>query len=113
VTSGDHVGQHQSQSGGLGIVLSIKRQLKLPALDLRDATAVVQSLDDGIVVTSGNLIMDGREEVGPGLDCGVVFQGQALIPWMSVIDDVKFAVSSRWPDWSKQKIKTQAPYKTY
>jgi cyanase len=34
----------------------------------------------------------------------VVFQSHALMPWMSVLGNVAFAVKSKWPDWSKQKI---------
>ncbi|PKO33984.1 MAG: nitrate/sulfonate/bicarbonate ABC transporter ATP-binding protein [Betaproteobacteria bacterium HGW-Betaproteobacteria-7] len=71
-------------------------------------TTILNALAGLETATSGNLIMDGREVVGPGLDRGVVFQGHALMPWMSVIENVKFAVRSRWPDWSKQEIEAQA-----
>jgi ABC-type multidrug transport system ATPase subunit len=48
--------------------------------------------------------MDGREVRGPSLDRGVVFQSHALMPWMSVLGNVAFAVKSKWPDWSKEKV---------
>lgn len=54
--------------------------------------------------SAGNVIMDGREVIGPSLDRGVVFQGHALMPWMSVLANVAFAVKSRWPDWPKEKV---------
>ncbi|MBK7767064.1 MAG: ABC transporter ATP-binding protein [Sulfuritalea sp.] len=53
--------------------------------------------------TAGNAIMDGREVKGPSLDCGVVFQSHALMPWMTVLGNVVFAVKSKWPDWSRAK----------
>ncbi len=52
----------------------------------------------------GNVIMDNREVSGPSLDRGVVFQGHALMPWLSVMSNIAFAVKSRWPEWSKEKI---------
>ncbi|GAB2181094.1 ABC transporter ATP-binding protein [Denitratisoma sp. agr-D3] len=54
--------------------------------------------------SGGTVIMDNREVQGPSLDRGVVFQSHALMPWMSVLGNVAFAVKSRWPDWSKAKI---------
>ncbi|MCX7163990.1 MAG: ABC transporter ATP-binding protein [Betaproteobacteria bacterium] len=54
--------------------------------------------------TAGDAFMDGREVKGPSLDRGVVFQSHALMPWMSVLGNVAFAVKSKWPDWSRDKI---------
>jgi nitrate/nitrite transport system ATP-binding protein len=54
--------------------------------------------------SAGNVIMDGREVIGPSLDRGVVFQSHALMPWMTVLGNVAFAVKSKWPDWSKDKV---------
>jgi nitrate/nitrite transport system ATP-binding protein len=71
-------------------------------------TTILNALAGLETASGGNLIMDGREVIGPGLDRGVVFQGHALMPWMSVIDNVKFAVRSRWPDWSKAQVGAQA-----
>jgi len=54
--------------------------------------------------TEGFVFMDGREVAGPGLERGVVFQGHALMPWMTVLGNVSFAVRSRWPEWSRAKV---------
>ena len=58
--------------------------------------------------SAGNAFMDQREVKGPSLDRGVVFQSHALMPWMSVLGNVAFAVKSKWPDWSKDKIAEHA-----
>ena len=54
--------------------------------------------------SGGYVIMDGREVRGPSLDRGVVFQGHALMPWMTVLGNVAFAVKSRRPEWRKDKV---------
>ncbi|MEK7360725.1 MAG: ABC transporter ATP-binding protein [Pseudomonadota bacterium] len=54
--------------------------------------------------SAGYVIMDGREVKGPSLDRGVVFQSHALMPWMTVLGNVAFAVKSRWPDWPRDKV---------
>jgi nitrate/nitrite transport system ATP-binding protein len=54
--------------------------------------------------TDGALFMEGQEIGGPALERGVVFQNYSLLPWMSALSNVKFAVRARWPNWSKQQI---------
>lgn len=54
--------------------------------------------------SSGTVIMNNREVTGPGLDRGVVFQGHALMPWLTVEANIAFAVRSRHPDWSRRQI---------
>jgi len=54
--------------------------------------------------TSGHVFMDGRAVEGPGLERGVVFQTHALMPWLSVGNNIAFAVRSRWPDWSEAQV---------
>ena len=44
--------------------------------------------------SAGHVFMDGREVAGPSLDRGVVFQGHALMPWLSVRSNIAFAVRS-------------------
>ncbi|KAB2310053.1 ABC transporter ATP-binding protein [Betaproteobacteria bacterium SCN2] len=60
--------------------------------------------------SSGNVFMDGREVSGPSLDRGVIFQSHALMPWLTVLENVSFAVKSRWPGWSRQKVRDHAMY---
>jgi nitrate/nitrite transport system ATP-binding protein len=58
--------------------------------------------------SSGLVLMDGREVAGPALDRGVVFQGHALMPWLSALGNVKFAVRSRWPQWSRAQVEAHS-----
>ena len=57
--------------------------------------------------SSGTVIMDEREVAGPSLERGVVFQGHALMPWLSVRRNIAFAVRSKWPDWGRSQVDAQ------
>ena len=57
--------------------------------------------------SGGVVIMDGREVAGPSLERGVVFQGHALMPWLSVMGNIAFAVESRWPRWTRAQVQAQ------
>ena len=65
---------------------------------------VIAGLD---TATSGDAIMDGKEITGPSLDRGVVFQGHALMPWLTVRQNVAFAIKSRWPEWRAAQVNEQ------
>ncbi|MGV8864830.1 MAG: ABC transporter ATP-binding protein [Pseudomonas sp.] len=54
--------------------------------------------------TSGGVIMGGKEISGPSLDRGVVFQSHALLPWLTVEDNIAFAVRSRHPEWNRKQV---------
>ena len=57
--------------------------------------------------SDGYVFVGGREIDGPSLDRAVIFQGHALMPWMTAAGNVAFAVHSRWPDWDKDKVRAQ------
>ena len=57
--------------------------------------------------SAGHVFMAGREVAGPSLDRGVVFQGHALMPWLTVRQNVAFAVRSKWPDATPADVATQ------
>ena len=67
-------------------------------------TTILNVLAGLDAATEGVVVMDGREVAGPSLDRGVVFQGHALMPWLSVLSNVAFAVRSRWPDWNRGEV---------
>jgi nitrate/nitrite transport system ATP-binding protein len=54
--------------------------------------------------SGGHVFMDQREVAGPSLDRGVVFQGHALMPWLSVRRNIAFAVRSKWPGWTRAQV---------
>jgi len=70
-------------------------------------TTILNVLAGLDTATSGNVFMDGREVTGPSLERGVVFQSHALMPWLTVRQNIAFAVKSRWPDWGKAEVHAQ------
>jgi nitrate/nitrite transport system ATP-binding protein len=57
--------------------------------------------------SDGHVFMARREVAGPGLERGVVFQGHALMPWLTVRQNIAFAVRSKWPDWGRAQVDAQ------
>ncbi len=71
-------------------------------------TTILNVLAGLDTATSGHCFMDGREIAGPSLERGVVFQSHALMPWLTVRQNIAFAVKSRWPEWSRAQINEHA-----
>ena len=66
---------------------------------------ILAGLDEA---SEGVIIVNGQHSVGPSLDRAVIFQGHALMPWLSAIANIELAVSSRHRDWSKQQVREHA-----
>lgn len=47
--------------------------------------------------SSGSVAMNGHPISGPGPDRGVVFQNYALMPWMTVAENIRFAIETVYP----------------
>ncbi|MGK7877546.1 MAG: ABC transporter ATP-binding protein [Xenococcaceae cyanobacterium] len=50
--------------------------------------------------TSGSVMMNGEPIRGPGPDRGMVFQNYALMPWMTVEENIRFAIETVYPKMS-------------
>lgn len=57
--------------------------------------------------STGFAFAAGKEINGPGLDRAVVFQNHALMPWMTSMSNIAFAVRSRWPQWPSSRVRAQ------
>jgi nitrate/nitrite transport system ATP-binding protein len=56
--------------------------------------------------SDGYVFVGGREIRGPSLDRAVIFQSHALMPWLSVAGNIAFAVTSRWPEWERARVRS-------
>ncbi len=70
-------------------------------------TTILNALAGLEHASAGHVFMDGREVVAPGLERGVVFQGHALMPWLTVRENIAFAVRSKWPAKSRAEVNAQ------
>jgi nitrate/nitrite transport system ATP-binding protein len=54
--------------------------------------------------SSGCILMNNKEVLGPSLERGVVFQNYSLLPWLTALKNITFAVKKRFPSWSKEQV---------
>jgi len=55
--------------------------------------------------TTGSVMMNKEPIIGPGPDRGMVFQNYALMPWMTVEGNIRFAVETVYPKMSPTQLK--------
>lgn len=55
--------------------------------------------------TLGQIQLNGQTIEGPGPDRGMVFQNYALMPWMTVEGNIRFAVETVFPDSPQAEIR--------
>ena len=58
--------------------------------------------------SEGAVIVDGQAIEGTSLDRAVIFQSHALLPWRTVLGNVAYAVTSKWRNWDRAKVKAHA-----
>lgn len=58
-------------------------------------------------ITSGEILLDGKKVVKPGLDCGMVFQEARLFPWSSVQKNIEFGISQKLGEREKKEKANQ------
>ena len=51
--------------------------------------------------TSGRVLINGQEVTQPGPDRGIVFQNYSLMPWMTVAENIRFAIETVNPTLTK------------
>lgn len=68
-------------------------------------TTLLNILAGLATASDGGVIVSGQEVTGTSLDRAVVFQSHALMPWMTVMGNIAFAVKSRWPDMPKKEMR--------
>lgn len=61
-------------------------------------------------ITSGGIVLDGKEIDGPGPDRAVVFQTPCLLPWLTAFGNVKLGVDRVYPHASKEERKQICEY---
>src|ERR1700753_3475338 len=58
--------------------------------------------------SGGGLIVEGQAIQGTSLDRAVIFQSHALLPWRTVLGNVAYAITSKWRNWDRARVKVHA-----
>ena len=61
-------------------------------------------------VTSGGIVLAGRELTGPGPDRGIVFQSPCLLPWMTAFENVMLGIDQVFYTASREERRQIAEY---
>jgi nitrate ABC transporter ATP-binding subunit len=69
--------------------------------------SMVAGLSD---VTSGGIILAGKEITGPGPDRGVVFQAPCLLPWLTAFENVRLGVDQVYYTADQEERRQIAEY---
>lgn len=59
-------------------------------------------------VSSGQILVNGQRITGPGPDRGIIFQNYALMPWLTVLGNVEYAVQTACPSLSRAQVRERA-----
>jgi nitrate/nitrite transport system ATP-binding protein len=68
-------------------------------------TTILNVLAGIEAASAGVVLVDDREISGPSLERAVIFQSHALLPWLSVEQNIAFAVRSRWPKAQREEVR--------
>jgi nitrate/nitrite transport system ATP-binding protein len=60
------------------------------------------------VPDSGSVVVGGEPVTTVRPDTSIVFQNYSLLPWLSALENVRLAVSSHWPDMSRDEQRSRA-----
>lgn len=69
--------------------------------------SIVAGLND---LSSGGIVLAGREIDGPGPDRGVVFQSPSLLPWLTALDNVRLGLDQVQPKASTAERRQSASH---
>lgn len=58
--------------------------------------------------SQGQILIDGERIKGPGPDRGIIFQNYALMPWLTALGNVEYAVQTACPQLSRGQAKERA-----
>lgn len=70
-------------------------------------TTLISLLSGLLTPDSGEVLMHGKPAKRPGPERGVVFQNYSLLPWLSVLENIRLAVVQAFPDASADQVESR------
>jgi len=64
-------------------------------------TTLVSLLAGLLMPDDGSVRFDGQPVRGPGPERGIVFQNYSLLPWLTVVENIRLAVETLHPEWTR------------
>jgi nitrate/nitrite transport system ATP-binding protein len=58
--------------------------------------------------SAGQILVEGERVRGPGPDRGIIFQNYALMPWLTALGNVEYAVETACPELSRGQARERA-----
>ncbi|MGQ0830765.1 MAG: ABC transporter ATP-binding protein [Microthrixaceae bacterium] len=71
-------------------------------------STLVRAIGGLLPIDAGRITLDGNAVSGPGPDRAMVFQHYSLLPRLSLLANVRYAVRASRPDWSRHQADTAA-----
>ncbi len=73
-------------------------------------TTILNALAGLEQASTGTIVMENNPITKPSLERGVVFQGHALLPWLTVADNISFAIKAKKPHIKQQQLEQEIDY---
>lgn len=71
-------------------------------------TTLIKIMSGLLKPDTGDVLFKGLPVSGPGKERAVVFQNYSLLPWLTVLQNVRLAVNEVYPHWTKRQRQDHA-----
>ena len=93
---------------GVNLTLEEGEFVSIVGASASGKTTLLKAAAGLILPDKGNVRMGGEKVTDFSREASFIFQNYSLLPWLSAIENVRLAVESAFPDWSKAKHIEQA-----